>query len=46
MKQLIKRGIKLVLDSNGSPTAMVVILCKAPITILLNELIPDEAEKK
>ena len=46
MKKLIKHGVKIVLESNGSPTALVVILIKKPILILLDQWAPDEEETK
>jgi response regulator of citrate/malate metabolism len=45
VKKLVKHGIKIVLESNGCLTAMLIILVKKPVLILLDKLMPDEEEK-
>ncbi|MCG7854449.1 MAG: hypothetical protein MIO88_01210 [Methanoregulaceae archaeon] len=46
VRKWIKHGVKVVLDGNLNPATIIVILCKKPILILLDELIPDEEEEE
>jgi hypothetical protein len=46
VKQWFKHGVKIVLESNGSPTALLIIICKKPILIFLDKIIPDEEKKE
>lgn len=42
MKRHVKNVLKLVLDSNGSPTALLVLIIKKPLHLALEKWCPDE----
>lgn len=45
MKKWIKHAVKIALEGNLSPSAIIVVIIKKPVLILLDEWSPDEEKK-
>ena len=46
MKKFLKNSVKIAIEANGSPTAIIIILVKKPILLFLDKMIPDSEETK